>query len=72
MAPRRTLNKHVVMSIQRSSMDFVFQPLHSPTLNLDDSNFLKWINDARRVLNVEDLANTLTVEIATNLYFVCK
>ena len=72
MAPRRILDKPIVMSTQSSFIESRLQPLLFPTLNSDGSNFLEWVNNARIVLNAEDLANTLTTETATDLPSVCK
>ena len=57
------------------------QALMFPPLNSDGSNFLEWINDAKTVLSVENLAKTLITPVAStsigpiaanNIPAVCK
>ena len=42
-----------------AAVDSCFQALMFAPLNSDGSNFLEWINDARIILNTEDLVRTL-------------
>ena len=41
------------------------QTLMFPPLNADGSNFMEWINDAKTILSVEDLARTLITPVAS-------
>jgi hypothetical protein len=41
------------------------QTLMFPPLNSDGSNFMEWINDAKTILSVEDLARTLITPVAS-------
>ena len=57
------------------------QALAFPPLNSDGSNFLQWVNNAKTILNAEDLARTLITPVAStsarpntadNVPIVCK
>lgn len=47
------------------AVDSRIQALMFSLLNSDGSNFLEWINDARIVLNTEDLARTLNSSVTS-------
>ena len=62
-------------------MESRLQALLFPQLNSDGSYFLEWVNDAKSVLNAEDLARTLIKHVAStsfgpnpaeNIPVVCK
>ena len=57
------------------------QALGFPPLNSDGSNFLQWVNNAKTILNAQDLARTLITPVAStsarpdptdNVSIVCK
>lgn len=75
MAPCRipqNLDNTEVMSTQSTAVDFHLHTLFSTSLNLDRSNFMEWLNDAKAVLSAEDLANTLNAKEVVDLSHACK
>jgi len=63
MADKQHANESI--SAQPTFQESNFQSLRFMPLHVNGTNFLEWVNDAKTVLSADDLARTLTTDVAT-------